>query len=178
MIWCFEFLRFVRRFDPSDKPRDLRWSPERTPCELSLSLWLHLQSTTIMSFILRQQNLARPLSRRLNIKPKTTFLKSSKPIALKKFSMINLPMTCLPLIKASKPQTTAMSSSGKTYLASIASLLWLRYSCSTTTYRHSKHTSRDVTPVSWQQAGRIVLGFRFLGIYCYIFVVCLLLLVQ
>jgi hypothetical protein len=45
----------------------------------------------------------------------------------------DIPITCLPLINASKPHTAALLSSGKTYLASIAELFWFVYFWSTTT---------------------------------------------
>lgn len=48
------------------------------------------------------------------------------------------PTMCFPLINASKPHTAAISSSGKTYLASSAWSLLLWYSCNTTTWQPNK----------------------------------------
>lgn len=40
---------------------------------------------------------------------------------------VTCPTTCFPLMKASNPQTAAHSPSGKTYLASMGTVLWLVY---------------------------------------------------
>lgn len=58
--------------------------------------------------------------------PKTKGLRMAHPTEQLGFSLTS-PTTCFPLMNASKPHTAALSSKGKTYFASMGTLLWFVY---------------------------------------------------